>query len=150
MNRYLLLAVFLLAVVGGGALIGLLTPPDAWFQQLNKPAFNPPGWLFGPVWTVLYILIALTGWRIWTRPDGAGLRGLWLGQMALNFLWSPVFFGWHSLGGALLVILALWLTIMAFITRAWSLDRPAALMFLPYGAWVSFATLLNASIWWLN
>ena len=78
MNRYLLLVVFLLVVVGGGALIGLLTPPDAWFQQLNKPAFNPPGWLFGPVWTVLYILIALAGWRIWTRPDGGGLRSLWL------------------------------------------------------------------------
>lgn len=144
------LAPFLLLVVGGGLLIGLFTGPGEWYQALAKPSFNPPGWLFAPVWTVLYVMIAVAGWRVW-RADRSGLAmKLWWLQLALNFLWSPVFFSMHSIGGALVVILALLLVIVAFIASAWKTDRIAAWLFLPYLAWVAFASVLNGSIWALN
>ena len=83
---------FLLLVVGGGLLIGFLTIPGPWYEALAKPSFNPPNWLFGPVWTILYVLIAIAGWRIWRRdPRGTPMKLWWL-QLVLNFLWSPSFF----------------------------------------------------------
>src|SRR5262245_52553836 len=113
MRRALTYAVFLLAVVGIGLLIGSITRPDGWYAALAKPSFNPPNSVFAPVWTVLYVLIAIAGARTWER--GSGGFGLWLGQMALNFAWTPVFFGLHRPGLALVVILALLGTILAFI-----------------------------------
>jgi benzodiazapine receptor len=150
MNRYATLALFLVLVVGGGILIGVGNIPGEWYQALEKPWFNPPNWLFGPAWTFLYILIAVAGWRIWQRNRGGRAMKLWWAQLALNFLWSPVFFTAHSIGGALVVVFALLLAILAFIALTWNRDRTAALLFLPYALWVAFATTLNASIWWLN
>jgi len=141
---------FFLLVVGGGLLIGFLTAPGPWYQALAKPSFNPPNWLFGPVWTVLYVLIALAGWRVWrVGPSGTAMKLWWL-QLALNFMWSPAFFGLQQIGLALVVIVALLICIIAFIAAAWNLDRIAVWLFIPYAAWVAFATLLNASILFLN
>lgn len=141
---------FLLLVVGGGQLIGFLTIPGPWYEALAKPFFNPPNWLFGPVWTVLYVLIAIAGWRIWRRdPRGTAMKLWWL-QLVLNFLWSPSFFAMQQIGLALVVVLAMLATILAFIAAAWNVDRLSAWLFVPYAAWVAFASLLNASIWWLN
>lgn len=141
---------FLLLVVGGGQLIGFLTMPGPWYEALAKPFFNPPNWLFGPVWTVLYVLIAIAGWRIWRRdPRGTPMKLWWL-QLLLNFLWSPSFFAMQQVGLALVVVLAMLATILAFIAAAWNVDRIAAWLFVPYAAWVAFASLLNASIWLLN
>ena len=143
------LALYVVLVLGGGSLLGYLTAPDEWYAALDKPPFNPPNWLFGPVWSTLYVLIAIAGWRVWRRGDRAA-NGLWWTQLVLNFLWSPLFFTLHSLAGALVVILAMLTAILAFIVRAWRVDRPASLLFLPYAAWVGFATLLNASLLILN
>jgi len=141
---------FVLLVVGGGLSIGAFTAPGPWYEALVKPSFNPPNWLFGPVWTVLYMLIAVAGWRIWQRERSGAAVKLWWVQLVLNFLWSPVFFSMHYVGLALAIVLALLAAILAFITAAWNLDRISAWIFVPYAAWVAFASLLNASIWFLN
>lgn len=143
-------AVFLIAVLGGGILIGFTTPPGQWFAELAKPPFNPPGWIFGPVWSVLYICIAVAGWRQWLADRGGPALKLWLVQMALNFLWSPLFFGAQRIDLAFAVILLLLVTILLFVRSTWARDRVSALLFLPYAAWVGFATVLNGSILYLN
>jgi benzodiazapine receptor len=141
---------FLLLVVGGGMLIGFLTTPGPWYEALAKPPFNPPNWLFGPVWTILYVFIAVAGWRIWRQDRKGTPMKLWWLQLVLNFLWSPTFFAMQQVGLALIVVLAMLATILAFIAAAWNVDRLSAWLFVPYAAWVAFATLLNASIWLLN
>ncbi|MCC6918254.1 MAG: tryptophan-rich sensory protein [Alphaproteobacteria bacterium] len=150
MRRWLSLIPFLLLVVGGGLLIGWLTLPGAWYAGLNKPAFNPPNWLFGPVWTILYVLVAIAGWRLWQVAPRSTAMKLWWLQLALNFAWSPVFFGAHQVGLALAIVAALLAAILAFLAAAWRTDRTSALLFLPYAAWVGFATALNAAIFRLN
>lgn len=150
MARYLPLVLFIIAVVGGGSLIGVGTAPGAWYASLEKPWFNPPNWIFGPVWTLLYLMIAIAGWRIWMRRRTGGAMTAWWVQLGLNFLWSPVFFGLQSPGWAIPIILAMLVSIVTFIWLSWNQDRLAAWLFVPYLAWVSFATLLNVSIWWLN
>ncbi|ADZ68663.1 TSPO-like protein [Polymorphum gilvum SL003B-26A1] len=142
---------FLFAVVGGGLVIGATNMPGAWYQGLVKPPFTPPNWLFAPAWTLLYALIALAGARAFQRRVSTpALFRLWLGQMALNFAWSPAVFTLHSLTLGLVVILALLTAIGAFIHLAWKTDRTAALLFLPYAGWVALATYLNAGLVALN
>jgi translocator protein len=148
--KYLPLALFILLVVGGGSLIGATNTPGPWYEALAKPPFNPPNWIFGPVWSILYVMIAVAGWRIWRMKQTGGAMAVWWIQLGLNFLWSPVFFTVQSIGGALVVVLAMLASILAFIVLAWNRDRLSALLFIPYAAWVSFATLLNASILYLN
>jgi tryptophan-rich sensory protein len=147
---YFTLALFILLVLGGGTLIGLMTLPGEWYAGLAKPPFNPPNWIFAPVWTLLYIMVAVAGWRTWQRGPRSAAMAVWFIQLALNFVWSPVFFGAHRIGAALAVIVALLATIIAFIVMAWPRDRFAALLFTPYAAWVGFATLLNGALWYLN
>ena len=148
MRRALIYVAFLLAVLGIGLLIGTVTRPDGWYAALAKPSFNPPNWVFAPVWTLLYVMIAIAGARTW--ESGSGGFGLWLGQMALNFAWTPVFFGLHRPGLALAIIVALLIAILAFIATRWRADRVSALLFVPYAAWVAFASVLNAAIVALN
>jgi tryptophan-rich sensory protein len=148
-NR-LALVLFLVLVAGGGLLIGWFTAPGEWYAHLQKPAFNPPNWIFAPVWTVLYVLIAIAGWRAWQREAPALPMMLWWVQLALNFLWSPTFFAAHRIGLALAIVLLLLAVILAFIAASWRLDRVAALLFAPYAVWVAFASVLNASILMLN
>ena len=150
MNRYLALAIFLVAVVGIGIAIGIGNPPGAWYAALNKPPFNPPNWIFAPVWTILYVLIAVAGWRTWMRERAGAAMKVWFAQMALNFAWSPLFFGAHKMSLALIVITALALAIAAFIALTRREDKISAWLFAPYLLWVSFATLLNASLIVLN
>jgi tryptophan-rich sensory protein len=144
------LLLFLALVVGGGLVIGSLTVPGGWYAQLVKPAFNPPGWLFAPVWTALYILIAIAGWRVWERNRNSWPMRLWWAQLVLNFLWTPIFFRAHLIGLALADIVLLLAVILGFIVTAWRIDRTAALLFVPYAAWVAFAAILTASILALN
>jgi len=147
-----LLAFCMLCVVGGAA-SGLATPPGAWYQSLAKPTWTPPPWLFGPVWTVLYIMIGVAGWILWTerkRPAGRKASTLFAIQLALNFAWTPVFFGLHAPGLAFVVIITLLACIVATVTIAWPIARTASLLLLPYAAWVSFASALNFALWRLN
>ena len=150
MNRHVSLILFLALVLGGGLVLGFLTTPGGWYAGLTKASFNPPAWLFGPVWTVLYVLIAVAGWRVWQRDRTGWPMKLWWAQLALNFLWTPVFFGAHRIGLALVVILLTLAAILGFIATARRLDRLAAWLFMPYAAWVAFASVLNGSIWMLN
>ncbi|HVV65301.1 MAG TPA: TspO/MBR family protein [Rhizomicrobium sp.] len=150
MNRWIALIGFLVLVMGGGLVIGYLTAPSAWYDGLAKPPFNPPGWVFAPVWTALYALIAIAGWRVWLEDAGGWPMRLWWLQLALNFIWSPLFFGAHRIGLALADILLLLAAILAFIAVCSRQDRLAAWLFAPYAAWVGFASLLNWSILALN
>ena len=149
-DRRLALVLFLLLVVGGGLAIGFLTAPGDWYAALAKPSFNLPAWLFAPVWTVLYVMIAVAGWRTFERDRRSRPMNLWWAQLVLNFLWSPTFFAAHQIGFALVVVLLLLAAILAFIAVSWRQDRVAAWLFVPYAAWVGFASALNASILVLN
>lgn len=133
--------------------LSAVTSIPTWYAALNKPSFNPPSWVFGPVWTVLYTLMAVAAWLIWRTPASPRrTTALWLYavQLVLNFLWTPVFFRYHDLGLALAIIVLLWLAILATTIRFWPLSRPASWMLLPYLAWVAFATALNFAIFRLN
>ncbi|MVA99144.1 tryptophan-rich sensory protein [Nitratireductor sp. CAU 1489] len=149
-HSLLLLAAFLAVVIGVGALIGYATAPGAWYAGLQKPPFNPPNWIFGPAWFTLYALIAIAGWRTFLAGhDGTAMK-LWYGQMALNWLWSPVFFALHLVWPAFVVIVAVTLLVVGFVINRWRADRLSAALFVPYAAWVGFAAILNLSIAILN
>lgn len=150
MPNWLIRIAFFALTLGGGILIGTLTAPGDWYAQLSKPAFNPPNWIFGPVWSVLYVLIAMVGWRQFETDRSSAAMKLWWAQMGLNFLWSPTFFVLQLPWFALVVIAALLIVIVVFIARVRNSDRVSALAFLPYFAWVAFATTLNFSIAILN
>ena len=143
---YVSLALFVIAVAGAGFAIGILNPPGQWYAALSKPSFNPPNNVFAPVWLVIYLLIAVAGWRVWTARGETIGKLLWVAQVALNFAWSPIFFTVHSPKSALIIIVAMLATIFAFIVHQWSHDRFVALLFAPYALWVLFAAVLNASI----
>ncbi len=149
------LAVFLivcLAVSGIGATI-TATSVGTWYQMLHKPPFNPPDWVFAPVWTTLYVLMAIAGWRVWRRAPLRITRKaltVFAAQLALNLSWSVIFFGLQQIGLALVEIIILLLAIIANTILFWRVDRWAGALFVPYVLWVAFATVLNASLWLLN
>ncbi|PSL19597.1 TspO/MBR family protein [Shimia abyssi] len=154
MSVWVVRLAFLVLVMGGGILIGTTTAPGSWYADLNKPFFNPPNWIFGPVWTVLYVLIAMVGWRQFEgRRSGAetgAVMRLWWAQLGLNFLWSPAFFVMKLPWLALIVIGALWVVLVFLIRSTARTDQVSTWALLPYLAWVSFALLLNLSIAVLN
>lgn len=151
------LVVFVVVCFAVAGLGSLFTTPrvadGAWYDTLSKPFFTPPSWLFGPVWTVLYLAVAVSGWLAWRRRGFSGApaaMALFAAQLALNLLWSVVFFGLRAPGLGLVEILVLWAAILATILAFRPISRPAALLLVPYLAWVTFATALNAGIWLLN
>jgi translocator protein len=150
-RNYVMLAVFIVGVFGIGSAIGIGFTPGAWYEGLAKPSFNPPNWLFGPAWAVLYVLIGIAGWRSFAAEAGGTQSVIWFAQMAFNFLWSPVMFGLHLIWPAFGVLALMWVSIAAFIVVAWGNgDRVSAYLFVPYLAWVSFAGLLNVSLGLMN
>lgn len=147
--RFLSLIAFL-ALVGAAAVTGAQFEPGGWYEALAKPSWTPPNWLFPIAWTVLYVMIAVAGWLVWQR-EGFGLAlAIWGLGLALNAFWSYLMFGQHDIGLALFDIIALLFSILVFIGVAWSSDRAAAYLFVPYAAWVSYACALNASIFAMN
>ncbi|MEO7014561.1 MAG: TspO/MBR family protein [Dokdonella sp.] len=149
MRGWLGLVVFLV-LVAAAAVLGAMAMPDAWYASLQKPSFNPPAWIFGPAWTLLYILMAVAAWRVFRVAGWGPAIGLWLIQLAVNASWSPLFFGMHRIDLALLTIIALDILVIATIAVFFRKDRIAAWLMLPYLAWIAFATTLNATIWQLN
>ena len=143
--------VSLCLAVGGVSGYFTLAGVREWFPTLVKPSFNPPSWLFAPVWTVLYIMMGLAAWLVW-RQGGDTNLALWMFfiQLALNFLWSFLFFNLRRIDVALLQILVLWISIAVTLSLFWGVDQRAGLLLMPYLAWVGFAGLLNASLWRLN
>lgn len=139
-----------------GIIGSVFTMPSiaGWYAGLTKPAFSPPNWIFGPVWTTLYALMGIAAFLVWRngweqRKVKIAL-GLFIGQLILNTLWSIIFFGLHSLGGALIEIVFLWLAILATIIAFAKVSKPAAWLLVPYILWVSFAMYLNYSMYALN
>uniref|UniRef100_B0T379 TspO and MBR like protein n=1 Tax=Caulobacter sp. (strain K31) TaxID=366602 RepID=B0T379_CAUSK len=139
-----------------GAIGGLVTASsvDTWYAGLNKPAFNPPNAVFAPVWTTLYVVMALAAWRVWrAEPAGARRRSamiLYAVQLTLNLAWSLIFFGLRQPAVALAEVVVLLIAILATTAAFWRIDRTASLMMLPYAAWTVFASALTLEIWRLN
>lgn len=124
-----------------------------WYRSLNRPSWTPPDAVFGPVWTVLYALMTLSVWRVWTARGFAPSRGpltLYFLHLGVNAAWSFLFFGLRSPGLALADILVLWPLIAALLRLFWTRSRAASLLLVPYLLWVSFAATLNAALWWMN
>ena len=149
------LLAFLAVCFAVSGLGGLITAQSVgtWYQDLAKPSFNPPDWIFAPVWTTLYLLMAIAAWRVWRRAgwrDGGTALTAFAVQLALNLVWSATFFGLRMPGAALIVVLVLLASIAVTTRLFWRHDRPAGLLLTPLLAWVGFATLLNTAIWRLN
>lgn len=134
---------------------GMVTTPQipGWYATLAKPTWNPPAWIFGPVWSLLYLMMAVAAWLVWRQAGIARAKlplGLFAVQLMLNSLWSVLFFGFHSPGAAAVEILLLWAAILATLITFWQWSKLAGWLLVPYLAWVSFATVLNVTIWRLN
>jgi len=147
-----LLIVLCLAV---GAVGGRATSSSVatWYPTLRKPAWNPPPWVFAPVWTVLYLAMAVAAWMVWRKAGFRGARvalGLFAVQLALNAAWSPLFFGLQSPAAGLVAIVVLWIAIVATTAAFWRTVPLAGVLLVPYGLWVSCAAVLNLAIWRLN
>ena len=133
--------------------LGAWAMPGEWYAALRKPSWNPPAWIFGPVWTALYLMMAIAAWLVWRRGGWAVQRRpltLYLVQLALNAAWTPLFFGLKMPGAAFAEILLLLAAIVATATAFHRVSKAGAALLVPYLAWVSFATFLNFTLWRLN
>lgn len=138
---------------------GMVTQPglDEWYESLNKPAFHPPNWIFGPVWTALYVMMAVAAWMVWRRRDEASQRravhffaAIFIIQLVLNILWSVLFFGWRSPMFAFFEICVLWVAVATTVALSFRHNRSAGWLLVPYLGWASFALILNLMIWRAN
>jgi translocator protein len=135
------------------AATGAMFRPGNWYEQLRKPAWRPPNWVFPPAWTFLYLTIAVSGWLVWRTSGFAGAAfpfAIYLVQLILNASWSPIFFGMGRPDLAFIEVVMLWLSIIATIAAFHRVNAVAAWLLLPYLAWVTFAAALNLAIWRLN
>ena len=151
----IMLAFFVALCLGIGALGAAVvaTSIDTWYAELAKPSFTPPDRVFGPVWTVLYVLMAIAAWRVWRAADRDTRRGpltLFALQLAITLGWTVVFFGLQKIGAALATIVVLDVGVVVTMLAFRPIDRWAGLLMVPYLAWVAFATVLNIAIWRLN
>ena len=146
---YVVFAIFLGACFAAGSTGGLF-PPGEWYKRLEKPWWTPPNWLFPVAWSVLYLCMAAAGARVAMSPDNGLAMALWALQIALNGLWTPVFFGLRRMKLGLRVLSALWLSVAATLVALWQVDWIAGLLFVPYLCWVSVAAALNLSVLRLN
>jgi tryptophan-rich sensory protein len=151
----IVLLAFVIIVALASVIASSVTLPQIgdWYADLEKPWFNPPNWLFGPVWTVLYGMIAVAGWLVWRerRLEGArGALGLFGLQLGLNVLWSLIFFGLQQPGLAFMEIIALWIAVCITMVAFWRIRPLAGWLFVPYLLWVSYAAVLNGAVWLLN
>lgn len=145
-----LVVTFLAAAIGS---LFTSTSVGGWYQQLARPEWRPPDWLFGPVWTTLYGMMAMAAWLVWRRGGWTAARvplALWILQLLLNVGWSAIFFGMREPGLAFYEIVALWLAIAVTAASFWRWSKLATWLLVPYLAWVSFASVLNFTIWQLN
>ena len=165
-KRILVYAAIVLAPLAAGWLGSLFTMDaiPGWYAGLAKPALNPPSWVFGPVWTALYLMMGIAACIVWSKRSGGqnskrtrgsgdnvrrGMRLFWV-QLAANAVWSPLFFGLQNPGAALVDIVALWILILLTMIAFFNVSRTAGWLLVPYLAWVTFATYLNSTIWLLN
>lgn len=159
MNKYTRILIVVVTCLAIGYFSGMATQSSikTWFPTLIKPSFNPPNWVFAPVWSLLYIMMGIAAGLVWDRMEASKDKELvkkslifFAIQLGLNALWSVLFFGLRNPMLALIEIALLWLMIYETYIKFGKIDKIAGYLFLPYLAWVSFASILNASIWWLN
>lgn len=162
-NKFFKLVITIGVSLSAGTIGSFFTTPaisSGWYAGIVKPALNPPAWVFGPVWTTLFVLMGIAAFLVWSSyakvTDGQEKKTIKIAlvlfgiQLVLNTLWSIIFFGLHNLGGALVEIVFLWFSILAMIIAFAKISRPAAWLLVPYILWVSFAVYLNYAIWTLN
>jgi translocator protein len=138
-----------------GALGSVFTTPavKSWYLTINKPAWNPPSWVFAPVWTTLFVMMGVALYLVWSKKMNKGVRlalNIFAAQLALNVFWSVIFFGWESFWLAYAEIILLWIFILLTIVKFWKVDKTAGWLLLPYILWVSFASFLNLTVARLN
>jgi benzodiazapine receptor len=158
MKNWNSLIVFLLFVTGCFVVAGFGAfftsgSVNEWYPMIRKPSWTPPSWLFGPVWTFLYLIMGIAGWMIWYKAGwdrASGALGLFAFQLVLNAAWSPLFFGLKNPLAGLLAIVPLWAAIFVTLLSFWKISQFAGLLMVPYWLWVSFATVLNFAIWRMN
>jgi translocator protein len=150
----LTLSVMVCVLTGTASSFFTVSSVSTWYETLNRPVLNPPSWVFGPVWTVLYILMGVSLFLVWSRGVRAGKEwvaiGVFVFQLVLNFFWSIAFFGAQNPALALINILLLWFSILITMILFYRLSKTAVYLLVPYLFWVTFATYLNYSIWLLN
>lgn len=144
-----LFAIFLAACFAAGS-TGALFEPGAWYRSLAKPRWTPPNWLFPLAWTTLYLSMSVAAARVAPLEGSQYAMAFFALQIALNTLWTPVFFGLKRMGAGMIVLVALWLAVAATLVSFWSLDMIAGLLLVPYLAWVTVAGALNFSVWRMN
>jgi len=152
MIRLILCLVIPMAIGGASGYLSASGVSD-WYTSIHKPSFNPPSWVFGPVWTLLYLLMGYSLYLVLNvvdSPEKTMAVRLFVLQISLNFFWSLIFFRWHQMGWAFVEILILWLAILGMIFYMYQVSKTAALLQIPYLLWVSFASILSGSLWWLN
>ena len=137
--------IFLIAC-GAAASTGILFKPGSWYESLQKPRFTPPNWLFPVAWTTIYLLLAWAGYRLTLIPGSQTVLALWAAQIALNTLWTPVFFGAHRIIAGMIIISLLWLVVAAMVVLGIQLDLITGLILFPYLVWLTVAAALNFSI----
>ena len=149
-----IVAIAIPLLVGGASGFFTITGVDSWYQTINKPSWNPPNWVFGPVWTTLYIMMGIALFLVWKEDTSEELKkiaiALFSVQLILNFFWSFIFFNLQQPGWALVEIIAMWFFILLTIFAFVQVNKTAAWLLVPYISWVSFATILNYTIWQLN
>jgi len=151
-GRIISLIVFIVISLAAG-MIGSRFMPGAWYEGLAKPTWNPPNQVFAPVWTILYILMGVAAWMVWTSGDRIGIKlpiAVFIVQLAFNSLWSYLFFGLQRPDLAFFEIIVLWILICVTLILFWRISKPAGALLIPYLLWVSFATALNYQLWRLN
>ena len=150
----LIIAIAIPLIVGGTSGFFTATGVESWYQTIARPTWNPPGWLFGPVWTTLYVMMGISLFLVWKEDASVELKkigiALFAVQLVLNFFWSFIFFNQHQIGWALVEIAAMWVFILLTIFAFAQVNKAAAWLLVPYISWVSFATILNYTIWQLN
>jgi len=129
---------------------GVTSPPGDWYASLSKPEWTPPGWIFGPVWTALYLTMAVSAWLVWKRLGWSHVLWIYLAQLLLNAAWTPIFFGAREIGWAFAVIVAMWVAILLTLVAFMRVSKTGGWMLVPYLAWVSFAAVLNFTLWRMN
>ena len=150
----LIIAIAIPLIVGGTSGFFTATGVESWYQTIARPTWNPPGWIFGPVWTTLYVMMGISLFLVWKEDTSVELKkiaiALFTVQLVLNFFWSFIFFNQHQIGWALVEIAAMWVFILLTIFAFAQVNKAAAWLLVPYISWVSFATILNYTIWQLN
>lgn len=154
-TRWIGLLLFIAVCLAAGGLGAIATTPEinGWYRTIAKPAWNPPDWVFGPVWTTLFVMMGLAAWLVW-KPSGFRAAylplTLFASQLALNIAWSWIFFGMHQIGWAFVEIVTLWVTILATNIAFFRRSKGAGFLLVPYLAWVTFASVLNFTVWRMN